>query len=230
MLTPLFMLCIYTFVFGFVFKSRWSGTDDSASFGEFAVILFSGLIVFQLFSEVINRAPMLMIANANYVKRIVFPLELLVPVALGSALFHLGVSLIVLLVAVILVFGGIPWTALLIPVVLLPFSLVILGLSWFLASLGTYVRDIGQILGTITMALMFTSPIFFPASVLPEWVRPWLALNPLFVPVDQIHNIVVFGKLPDFAALGLYALLSIVIAFLGYWWFQKTRKGFADVL
>lgn len=230
LLTPLFMLGVYTFVFGQVFKARWAGANPDASMGEFAVTLFAGLIIFQLFAEVVTRAPGLILANQNYVKKIVFPLELLVPVALGGALFHAGVSLLVLIVFMLPIHGGVPWTALLLPLVLVPYCLSILGLSWFLASLGTYVRDIGQVLGTLVTALMFLSPIFFPLSALPEWIQPWLMLNPVALPVEEARNLLIFGKLPDFTALAIYAMVSLLVAVLGYQFFQKTRKGFADVL
>jgi len=230
LLTPLFMLAVYTFVFGTVLKARWSEASETASLAEFGVILFAGLIIFQLFAEVITRAPNLILSNQNYVKKIVFPLEILVPVALGSALFHAAVSFIVLLVFMLVIHGGVPWTVLLLPLVIAPLLLLILGLAWFLASLGTYVRDIGQVLGTVVTALMFLSPIFFPLSALPDWLQPWLALNPISLPVTQARDVLIFGKLPNFAALGVYTLAAAAIAWLGYTWFEKTRKGFADVL
>jgi len=237
MLTPLFMLAVYTFVFGIVLRTRWAGEGARAVAGaaepstaEFAVILFAGLIVFQLFAEVINRAPTLILSNANYVTKVVFPLEILPVVALGSALFHTGVSLLVLLVFRLAVFGVIPATALLLPVVLAPFCLVILGLTWFIAALGVYYRDINQVLGTLVTALLFLSPIFFPLSALPEWLRPWVALNPISFPVEATRAVLIFGTLPDLAGLAAYTAIGLVIATLGYAWFQKTRKGFADVL
>jgi lipopolysaccharide transport system permease protein len=241
MLTPLFMLAVYTFVFGTVFRARWVDTAGAAEVVEaadkaqpstavFAIILFAGLIVFQLFSEVINRAPTLVLSNANYVKKVVFPLQILPVVALGSALFHTAVSLVVLFCFILAVYGAIPPTALLLPLVLAPFCLVVLGLSWFLAALGVYYRDINQFLGTLVTALMFLSPIFFPLSALPDWIRPWVELNPVALPVEETRAVLIFGKLPDFSALAIYAAAGLAIAALGYAWFQKTRKGFADVL
>lgn len=237
LLTPLLMLAVYTFVFGVVLRARWAGGGDAGgaaaaepSMAEFAVILFAGLIVFQLFAEVITRAPTLILTNANYVKKVVFPLEILPVVALGSALFHAGVSIVVLLVFRLMVFGVVPVTSLLLPLVLAPFCLLILGLSWFIAALGVYYRDINQFLGTLVMALLFLSPIFFPLSALPEWLRPWVALNPISFPVEQTRAVLIFGTLPDFAGLAAYTVFAIAIATLGYAWFQKTRKGFADVL
>ena len=235
LLTPLFMLAVYTWVFGTVFQARWvaapgAAADVAPSTGEFAIILFVGLIVFQLFAEVVNRAPGLILANANYVKKVVFPLEILPVVALGAALFHAAVSLVVLAGFMLAVHATIPITALLLPIVLAPFALLILGLGWFLASLGVYLRDIGQLLGTVVTALMFVSPIFFPLSALPEWLRPWVALNPIALPVELARDVLIFGRAPDLTGIAVYSLVAALVAALGYMWFQKTRRGFADVV
>ncbi len=230
LLIPLLMLGVYTFVFGTIFRSRWSTSSDNASPAEFAVILFVGLILFQVFSETIVRSPTLMLNNTSYVKRVVFPLEILVPVALGTSLFHAGVSLLVLFPFLLVVFGGIPWTALLLPLPVIPLLLLTLGLSWFLASVGTFLRDIGQFVSTLMTVVLFLAPIFFPLSALPDWVRPWLVLNPLSLPVEQAREVLIFGRLPDFVAIGRYALFSLLICLSGYIWFQNTRKGFADVI
>lgn len=229
LLTPLFMLGVYTFVFGAVFRARWAGAG-SGTVAEFAVILFAGLIVFQLYSEVVNRAPTLILSNQNLVKKVIFPLDLFAPVALGSALFHAIVSLAVLVVFVIAVFGSLPWTALLAPLVLAPLCLFILGIAWFLASLGTYLRDIGQVVGTLVTAQLFLSPIFFPLSALPQWLQPWLLANPISLPVEQLRQVLIFGVLPDLAQLAVYCGVAAAVAWLGHAWFQATRKGFADVL
>ena len=230
MITPLLMLGIYTFVFGTVFRSRWGAADAQTPPAQFAVILFSGLIIYQIFAETLIRAPSLMIANSNYVKKVVFPLEVLVPVSIGNALFHAAVSMLILVPFLFLFMGGIPWTAIFLPFVLIPLILVSAGFGWFLASLGTYARDIGQFIGTIVTALMFLAPIFFPSSALPDWVQPWLVLNPVTIPVEQAREVLIFGRLPDMDALITYSLISVIIAASGYLWFQHTRKGFADVL
>ncbi len=230
MITPLLMLGIYTFVFGTVFRSRWGEADAHTPPAQFAVILFTGLIVYQIFAETITRAPMLMIANSNYVKKVVFPLEILVPVAIGNALFHAGVSLLILLPFIYLVMGAIPLTAVLLPFVIAPLLLMSAGAGWFLASLGTYTRDIGQFIGTFATALLFLAPIFFPSTALPVWVQPWLALNPVTIPVEQAREVLIFGKMPDWDALYGYTLIAVIVCASGFLWFQKTRKGFADVL
>jgi lipopolysaccharide transport system permease protein len=227
-LNPLFMLIVYTFVFSVVFKARWSAGSDSKT--EFALVLFAGLLVFNLFAECINRAPGLIVGNVSYVKKVVYPLEILPWVGLGAALFHGAVSLGVWLVAYVVFFGLPHVTVLYFPLVLLPFGLFIMGLSWALASLGVYLRDVGQFIGLVTTVLMFLSPIFFPASALPEAYRPLLYMNPLTPVIEQTRDILFWGKAPDFTMLGIYFIATSTIAWLGFAWFQKTRKGFADVL
>lgn len=227
-LNPLFMLTVYTFVFSVVFKARWDASSESKT--EFALVLFAGLIVFNLFAECINRAPSLIVSNQNYVKKVVFPLEILPWVSLGAALFHGAVSLGVWLVAYIIFFGFPHATMLYLPLILFPFGLFIMGLSWALASLGVYLRDVGQFIGLLTTVLMFLSPIFYPASALPEAYRTLLYMNPLTPVIEQMRDILFWGKAPNFAMLSIYLISTSLIAWLGFAWFQKTRKGFADVL
>ncbi|MBZ9792896.1 ABC transporter permease [Rhizobium sp. 3T7] len=225
---PLFTLGVYTFVFSEVLKARWS--VGSSSKVEFALVLFAGLMSFNLFAECINRAPALITNNPNYVKKVVFPLEILPWVVLGSALFHFCVSLCVWLLAYV-VFYGVPHaTVLYFPLVLLPFSIFILGASWILASLGVFLRDVSQFIGIVITALMFLSPIFYPASALPEGYRPLLYLNPLTPVIELSRDVLYWGKQPDFKLLGIYLLAASLVTWLGFVWFQKTRKGFADVL
>jgi lipopolysaccharide transport system permease protein len=164
--TPIFMLAVYTFVFSVVFKARW-GAGGSDSKTEFALVLFAGLMIFNLFSECVGSAPGLVLANVNYVKKVVFPLEVLPWVRMGSALFHFAVSLGVWLVAYLALFGIPHWQVLLLPFVLIPLVLFVMGLSWALSSLGVYLRDVGQIIGLVITVLMFLTPIFYPASSLP---------------------------------------------------------------
>lgn len=225
---PLFMLAVYTFVFSVIFKARWNVESDSRT--EFALVLFAGLIVFNLFSETIIRAPSLVLNNPNYVKKVVFPLEILPMITLLSALFHGMISLGVWIIAYLTFFGFPHATALYMPLVIFPFLLFILGLTWGLASLGVFLRDVSQFIGTILTMLMFMSPIFYPVTALPEEFRQWLYFNPLTPFVEEARKVLYWGKLPNFSLLGIMTLMSAFIAWLGFAWFQKTRKGFADVL
>lgn len=225
---PLFMLAVYTFVFSVVFKARWNSGSDSKT--EFALVLFAGLIVFNLFADCLNRAPGLIVSNVNYVKKVVFPLEILPVVSLGSALFHGGISLLVWLVAYGLFFGVPHASVAFLPLILLPLLLLIMGISWFLASLGVYLRDVSQVTGIATTVLMFLSPIFFPASALPERYQAFLYFNPLTAIIEQTRDVMYWGKVPDFSTLAIYLMASLAVAAAGFVWFQKTRKGFADVI
>ena len=227
---PVFMLVVYTFVFSEIFKSRWGGAGGDESKTQFAVVLFVGMIVLNLFSEVLNRAPGLILANVNYVRKVVFPIEILPVIAMGAALFHTLVSLGVLLAAFLLFNGYLQWTAVFTPLVLFPLVILTIGLAWMLASLGVFLRDVGQTIVIITTVLMFLSPVFYPVTAVPERFRPFIMANPLTFIIEQAREVLVWGHLPDWTGLGLYTLAATVVAWAGYAWFQKTRKGFADVL
>ena len=226
---PLLMLTIYTLVFSVIFKSHWGvNTDETKT--QFAIVLFVGMIVHSLFADVINRAPGLITSNVNFVKKVVFPLDILPSVAIGAALFHGLVSLGVLLIAFLLFNGYLNWTAIFIPLVLLPLIILTLGFAWMLASLGVFLRDLGQTTGIITMVMFFLSPIFYPVTALPVALRPWIMANPLTFIIEQAREVLIWGHLPNWMGLGIYTLAATAVAWAGYIWFQKTRKGFADVL
>ena len=197
---------------------------------QFAVLLFVGLIVLGLVSEVLNRAPGLILANVNYVKKVVFPIEILPVIVMGAALFHGLISLGVLLAAFALFNGYLQWTVVFIPLVLLPLVILTTGLAWMLASLGVFLRDVGQTIVIITTVLMFLSPVFYPLTAVPERFRPIIMANPLTFIIEQAREVLIWGHLPNWMGLGIYTLAAALVAWAGYAWFQKTRKGFADVL
>lgn len=226
---PIFLLVVYTFVFSVVFKSRW-GVSGNESKTQFAVVLFAGMIIHGLFSEVLTRAPGLIISNANYVKKVVFPIEILPVVALGAALFHSLISFGVLLLAFFVFNGYLNWTSIFVPLILLPFLILTVGFSWILASLGVYLRDVGQTVSIITMVLMFLAPVFYPITALPTQLQFWIMANPLTFVIEQIRAVLIWGHTPEWINLSIYTAVATFIALLGYAWFQKTRKGFADVL
>ena len=225
---PILMLAVYTFVFSEIFMARWVGMDPSK--GGFAILLFVGMIIHGLFAECANRAPSLILTNGNYVKKVVFPLEILPVITLGSAMFHSAISLVVLLIAQVILTHTMQWTALLFPLLLVPLLLATLGISWFLASLGVFLRDVGHVIAVLTTVLLFLSPVLYPVAALPEVYRPWLQLNPLTYIIEESRNVLLFGQLPDWGNLCLAVVIGAIIAAVGYWFFQKTRKGFADVL
>ncbi|MES2823715.1 MAG: ABC transporter permease [Pseudomonadota bacterium] len=226
---PIIMLAVYTFVFSVVFQAKWQAGAISNKV-NFAVIIFAGMIIHSLFAECINRSPALIISNANFVKKVIFPLEILIWVTLGAALFHFLISLVILIAVQLIFIGPISSVAIFLPLVLMPLIIITIGISWFLASLGVYLRDIGQITTVVVTILMFLSPIFFPVSAIPEQYRYLLMLNPLTLFIEETRNILLFQVMPDWYALAKAYVVGIIVMSLGYWWFQKTRGGFADVL
>ena len=226
---PMLMLGVYTLVFGVVFHASWSGKGDE-SMAEFAIILFVGMLFYSLLSECLSLAPSMILSNVNYVKKVVFPLEILPIVTLGAAIFHLIIGLLVWLIFYLLFFGVPNATILQLPLLIAPLALMALGFSWFLASLGVYMRDVGQVVGVTMLVLMFMSPIFYPVDNWPESLRPIMHLSPLTFIVEQARATMIYGKSIELVSWLAYSCASMIIAWLGFVWFQKTRSGFADVL
>lgn len=224
----LITLVLFSFVFGSLFKSRWS--DAGMTDAHFVPVLFLGLILFNIFSECLGRAPKEILYNPTYATKVVFPLEILPLVSLGAAAFNGAVALGLLVLLCPLLGISLSWSGLWLPVIVLPFFLLILGLQWFLSSVGTFLRDIHQAVGQVTTALMFLSPVFYPKSIFPEQYRFLLQFNPLSFPVEQARRVVFLDSAPDFAGLAAYSAAAVLVALGGFTWFQKTRKGFADVL
>lgn len=225
---PLLMLVIYTLVFGIIFQSRWN--QQATGHFQFAVILFAGLNINTMFADCANRAPSLIVENTNFVKKVVFPLETLSWSVVGGALFHLLVSTLVLLGIEWLVSGAVPWTVVLFPVVIACFLPFVAGAIWLLASLGVFLRDLKQATGIATTALMFLAPIMYPKELIPEQYRGLLYLNPLTVIVEAAQDVLIWGRQPVWGALAAYALLAALFAWGAFAWFERSRRGFADVL
>lgn len=225
---PLLMLAIYTIVFSVAFKARWGSGQESRV--AFAIVLFSGMIIHNFFAECLNRAPGLITSHPNYVKKVVFPLEMLAWMALFSALLHLVVSFVVLIGFCLLAGVAVHPQVLLAPLILLPLILMTLGLSWLFASLGVYLRDLSQVVGVITTVALFLAPVFYPIDALPEGYRSLLAWNPITLPIVQLRDIMIWDKPVQWGAWATSLCVGLALSFAGYWWFQKSRRGFADVV
>jgi len=237
-ITPLLMLAVYTYAFGGILRvnappaTTAPSTDAALSAPDFAAFIFAGLIVHLLFADCLIRSPTLILSNPSYVKKVVFPLEILPWVALGAALFHAVVSLTILLAASAVFHHGLPWTIIFAPLPIACLCLMIVGISWFLSSIGVFLRDTSHTISIATWMLMFVSPVFY----LDKFVlgKPRLQfvmnLNPTTFIMRQLRLVVLDGKLPNFAGLALYFAIALTIAYLGLLWFNKTRKGFADVI
>lgn len=229
LLLPLLSLLVFTFFFGVIFKTRWAGRGDG-SLDELVLILFVGLALYNFLAECLGRAPSLILSHQNYVKNVIFPLEMLPVVMVASSLLTLAATLLVILLLQMVLGAGLTWTAALLPVTVLPLVLFVLGLGWFLSSLGVYIRDIQQLIVPLVQLMMFLSPVFYPIEALPESVRPWLQLNPLALVIEQTRGIVLFGQPPAWLPYLLCLGASALTALLGAYWFVRTRRGFADVL
>lgn len=231
-LNPLLMLAVFTFVFSVVFQAKWGVALEGEEEGKgvFAVVLFVGLIVHALFAEILTRSPALILGNVNYVKKVIFPLEILPITAVLSALFHTAISLVVWLAAHCLLIGVPGWQIVFLPLVLLPLVVLSLGVAYILASLGVFLRDIGQTMGILATVLLFLSPVFFPIDRLPEQYQPLFLANPLTFIIQQAREVLIWRGEPDFSGLLIYTGIASLVLLVGFAWFQKTRKGFADVL
>ena len=225
---PLIMLAVYTVVFSAIFQAKWGVGSDSKT--EFALVLFVGMIVHGILAESMNNSPSLILRNVSYVKKVVFPLEILPCIVMGSTLFHAFISLVVWVLFYAVVNHSMQWTVVFLPLVFFPLFFFSLGVSWMLASLGVYIRDIGQMTSILTTILLFMSPIFYPASRLPEPYQTIIYLNPLTFVIEQARDVLMWGNMPNWFGMGMAYLVSLLVAWLGFAWFQKTRQGFADVL
>ncbi len=232
LLIPLCLLAVYTFVFAVIFGAKWGLPQESKS--DFALILFAGLITFNIFSEVINAAPNLMLSNAMFVKKVVFPLEILPVAKLFSAIINAFLSAAILLAAVLLLKHSVPSTIYLLPLVWFPLAVFTLGITYFLASLGAFIRDIGHFIGVAVMLLFFVSPIFFSQKLLferlPAGLHIFFKLNPLAVFVEDTRSVLIYGQHPDWLWTLFMTGISLLIFIFGFVWFMKSKRAFADVL
>lgn len=224
--TPLLLLFAYWFMLGVVLQAKWGAVPSKL----YPIVLFSGLIVHLFGADILGRSPALIIENGTYVKKVVFPLATLPWMALATAGFHFLINLLILLIGQLLIAGYLPPTWPLVLIVVLPLIPLLMGLSWFLSSMGTYLRDVQQIVPLLLTLMMFLSPIFFPMELVPERYRFLMFLNPLTLIIIQVRLVTIHGSWPDFDALGIYTVCSLVVMYAGYWWFCRTRKGFADVI
>lgn len=224
--SSLLLLLAYWFFLGVVLRARWGAAPSEL----YPVILFSGIIVHQFFAEVVGRAPSLIIAHSAYVRKVVFPIELLPWVTVATAIFHLSVNLAILLLGQLLIVHSVPMTWLWMPIVLLPLIPVTAGFSWLVSSLSVYLRDMAHIVPLALTVLMFLSPIFYSMEMVPERYRFYLLLNPITVVMEQVRRVAILGRHPEIEQLALYTSASLGLMYAGYWWFSRTKRGFADVL
>jgi homopolymeric O-antigen transport system permease protein len=225
---PLFMLGFYTFVFGVLLKVRWPGLEGSTF--QVALLYFSGLILFDFVLECLTRAPALLAEQISYVKKVLFPLEILAWVVVGGALFRVLVGSAILLVFYLAIDGLPPVSALAAPLLVLPLALVAVGFTWFLSAIGVFVRDFRHAVLVLAPVTMFLTPIFFPLSTVSEPLRSLLYLNPLTFIIESMRATLFMGEWPNWPALALYTVVAWAFAWAGRGWFLFVRGEFADVV
>lgn len=224
-LSPLFMLAIFAFVFGQIFQARWPQQTGGLPFW---LLLYSGLITFNIFAETVSRAPGAVRNCASFVKKIIFPVQILPLVPLGAALVHGTFNYLILLAALAFI-GALHWHLLLFPLLLLPAVLLALGLSWFVAAWGVFIKDMTQIMPMFMQVLMFVSPVFYPVEAVPTLLHPLYRFNPLGVVIEANRNLT--SGLPlDWITWAWALFAGLAGALLGHAFFQHAREEFADAL
>jgi len=224
-LSPLFMLLVFAYVFGQIFQARWMHTGDTLPFW---LLLYAGLIPFNLFAETVSRAPAAVRSYPSYVKKIVFPVQVLPVVPLGAALVH-GAFNLALLVAALAITGHLHAGMLLFPLALLPALLLAVGMAWFISAWGVFIKDMSQIVPMLLQVLMFISPVFYPIDAVPAALRPLYLLNPLGPVIEACRHLVA-GQAVPWASWAAALVVCWLAALLGYAFFRHSREEFADAL
>jgi lipopolysaccharide transport system permease protein len=231
LITPLALLLVYTVAFSVILKVHWGrGQQAAGGHANYALMLLAGFVAFNFFSESVLGAPQSVVGNPNLVKRVVFPLETLPLQIVGVALVNSLLSLLVLLAGVLAVQGYIPWTIVFLPLIYVPLILMSAGFTWFFAALSVFLRDVGHLLAVAMQMLFFVTPIIYPASAVPESLRPVLWMNPLSFIVNHFRRVIILGQIPDWRRFGLDIALALMICAMGHAWFMKSRRAFADVV
>jgi lipopolysaccharide transport system permease protein len=229
---PLITLAVYTFIFGMVFQNKsWHEHQlGGPPWTNFVLHFFVGFILYGFFADCVNRAPGLITEHPNLVRKVMFPVEILPVIAAGAGLVYSAVAVALLLVATLAVTGTVSWTLVFLPVVTLPLAMLTLGLSWFLASMGVFIRDMKQVVPVLTQLLFFVTPVFYDVDGIPEQFRPIIELNPLTVIITNGRRCLLWNEMPDWPSLGIVTAFSLVVMVLGYAWFAKGKRGLADVI
>jgi len=226
---PLVMLIVYTFVFSTVFKTKW-GIGPEEGKVTFALTLFMGLITFRIFADVAISAPSLITRNINYVKKVVFPLEILPFVVFLNAMVNSLFSLIALLLVLFLSTYSIHLTIFLLPAVWAPIIFFSMGMGYLLASLGVFIRDLGTTIDILVNMLLFLCPIFYPIHAVPERLRIFIQANPVSLCIEDARRVVLWGMMPDWYCLFGNFLFSFSFFCLAVLFFMKTKELFAEIL
>ncbi|MFA6135206.1 MAG: ABC transporter permease [Phycisphaerae bacterium] len=228
-LSPLMMLGLYVFVFGYIFGGSFGILPDETRI-DYGLGIFFGLTLFHFVAEVLGLSPGIIVSNPNFVKKVVFPLEILPAANVLGAVFHMMISLGLLVVGILLFGPGLTISALWLPVILIPVILLALGISWIFAALGVFFRDVGQLMQFITMALMFASAVFYSAQKIPAPAWHYMRLNPVLLAIELSRDAALWGRPINSNHLAYLYAVSLGACYIGHAAFRKMKPAFADVL
>ena len=229
-LLPVLMLAGYTLVFTKIFEPKWPGAIEDSGLYGYAMMLFAGLLIYGCLSEVMLGSGKIVSAYAPFIKKAQFP-KIIIPTALVcSAVFNMVIGFVILMICMVLLGMGLSWSILFLPVILLPFILLLCGSAWILSAVGVYANDTNHVLAPIVTMALFLAPILYPVSAIPEGIRDYIYLNPISLISEQARACLFENQGPDFSHLGIYTAISIFILGAGYFTYSRASKGFADVL
>lgn len=228
-LNPLLMLALYVFVFGEIFNGKF-GILAYETKWDYAMGVFLGLILFHTVAEVMGIAPTTIISNPNFVKKVVFPLEIIPASSVAASVFHMLISLVLLLLSMLVLGSKFSFSMLWLPVIFLPIVLMCLGLGWFLGSIGVFFRDVNQVVPFLSMALMFGSAVFYPVHAIPAGAWTVMKFNPLLVAIDLARKVTLWHLPINPAQLVYLFVVGILACTVGHWFFRRMKAAFADVL
>jgi len=228
-LNPLLMLGLYVMVFGYIFGGKF-GVLPNETKVDYALGIFFGLTLFQFFAEVLGVSPTIIVGNPNFVKKVVFPLEILPAASVGGAVFHMLISLCLVLLSLLFFGHGASWGILWLPVIIAPLVLLAMGTAWLFSALGVFFRDLGQLMQFLTMALMYASAVFFSVSRIPPGIWVFLRFNPLMLAIELSRDVALWHRPINYHYLAYLYASGLIACYLGHLAFRRMKPAFADVL
>jgi lipopolysaccharide transport system permease protein len=228
-LNPLLMLGLYVLVFGYIFGGKF-GILPGETRVDYALGVFFGLTIFHFIAEVLGVSPTFIVSNPNFVKKVVFPLQILPAAGVGAAAFHMLISLGLVLISVLVWGSGFHAGLLWLPVILLPVLLFCLGVAWFFSALGVFFRDVGQVMQFLSIALMFSSAVFYSAQKIPPAAWTYMRFNPILLAIELARNAVLWQQPLNPNRLAYLYAAGILACYLGHAFFRRMKPAFADVL
>ena len=223
------MMMLYTLVFGFIFKGSYHSSPEETKL-DYGLGIFLSITIYQFLAEILMVSPTLMINHSNYVKKVIFPLDILPVAVVGTALYYLLLTLTIVITCIVFLGPGLSINALWIPVILFPFFLTALGLAWIFSALGVFFRDINQLTTFLSLALLYASAVFYSSNQIPAAIWQFIKFNPLIHSIELSRQTLLWQQSPDIPSLTYLYGFSIIFVWIGFFIFNKLKPTFADVI